>query len=119
VTGFHDFVVEVFAELGPVRIKRLFDGAGIYAGDVMFALISEDTIYLKTDEALRAALAAEGAHSWIYTEKRGPKAGVPQETSYWSLPDAALNDPSEAAKWGRSALEVASAKKAAARKRKR
>ena len=34
-------------------------------------------------------LVRAGAEAWIYTERKGPKAGQPQETSYWSLPEAA------------------------------
>ena len=38
---------------------------------------------------------------------------------YWRLPDAALDDPEEAAAWGRKALAVAQAKKAEKKPRRR
>ncbi len=113
------FAEDLFSGLGHVQARRMFGGAGLYAGGVMFALVDEGRIYLKTDEALQADLAAAGAVSWIYTERRGPKAGVPQETSYWSLPEPALDDPDEACAWARRALAVAEAKKAATPQRKR
>src|SRR5437016_1345264 len=115
MSGFHSFVEELFAGLGPVRIRRMFGGAGIYAGEVMFALIDDDTIYLKTDEALRAELAAEGSVGWVYS--RAP--GKWEETSYWRLPEAALDDPDEAARWARKALAVAQAKAAEKRPKRR
>lgn len=120
MSGFHAFVVELFEGLGPVRIKRMFGGAGIYAGplngrDVMFGLIDDDTIYLKADEALKAELAAEGSVSWVYTGRAGPMTN----TSYWRLPEAALDDPSEAVAWARRALAVAEAKAAAKKPRTR
>jgi DNA transformation protein and related proteins len=108
MSDFHDFVGELFAGFGPVRIKRMFGGAGIYAGQVMFGLIDDDTIYLKTDEALKAELAAEGSAGWVYS--RAP--GRWEETSYWRLPEAALDDPEAAADWARKALAVAEAKAA-------
>ena len=113
------FAEDLFRGLGHVQARRMFGGAGLYAGGVMFALVDDGRIYLKADDALQGDLAAAGAVSWIYTERRGPKAGVPQQTSYWSLPEPALDDPDEACAWARRALAVAEAKKAAAPKRKR
>jgi len=114
MSGFHEFVVELFESFGPVRIRRMFGGAGIYAGEVMFGLIDDETIYLKTDEALRDELRAEGSVGWVYS--RAP--GKWEETSYWRLPEAALDDPEQAAAWARKALAVASAR-AAAKPRRR
>ena len=114
MSGFHDFVLELFEGLGPVRIRRMFGAAGIYAGDVMFGLIDDETIYLKTDDALKAELAAEGSVGWVYS--RAPGKG--EETSYWRLPETALDDPDEAAAWARKSLAVAEAK-AAQKKPKR
>jgi DNA transformation protein len=108
MSDFHAFVEELFEGLGPVRIRRMFGGAGIYAGDLMFGLIDDETIYLKTDDALKAELAQEGSVGWVYS--RAP--GKWEETSYWRLPEAALDDPDQAAAWARKALAVAEAKAA-------
>jgi len=113
------FAQDLFSGMGPIGVRRMFGGAGLYAAGVMFALVDDGCVYLKTDDALQADLAAAGARSWIYTERRGPKAGVPQETSYWSLPESATDDPDEACAWGRRAVAVAQAKKAAAPARRR
>jgi DNA transformation protein len=113
------FAEDLFGGLGQVQARRMFGGAGLYAGGVMFALVDEGRIYLKTDQALQADLEAAGADAWIYTDARGPKAGVAQQTSYWSLPESALDDPEEACAWARRALAVAAAKKAATPRRRR
>ena len=113
------FAVELFSGMGHVEARRMFGGAGLYARGVMFGLLDDEVIYLKVDEPLKADLAALGARPWIYTLNKGPKAGVPQETSYWSLPEAALDDPDEACAWGMLALAVAEALKAAKPVRKR
>jgi DNA transformation protein len=115
MSGFHSFVEELFAGLGPVRTRRMFGCAGIYAGEVMFGLIDEDTIYLKADEALRAELAAEGSAAWVYSRAKGSW----EDSSYWRLPEAALDDPDEAAGWARKALAVAEAKATAKRPKRR
>ena len=54
---FHEFVIELFAPMGPVSVKRMFGGAGVFRDGLMFALIADDTLFLKTDAALRALAA--------------------------------------------------------------
>lgn len=113
------FAVDLFSGMGPVAARRMFGGAGLYADGLMFGLIDDEVIYLKVDETLKADLAAAGSRSWIYTERKGPKAGIPQETSYWSLPESALDDPEEACAWGLRSLSAARALKAAGPVRRR
>ena len=116
MSDFHAFVDELLAGLGPVRIKRMFGGAGVYAGEVMFGLVDDDVLYLKADDALKADLAAAGSAGWVYSRAPGKWA----DTSYWRLPEAALDDPDEAVAWARRALAVATARAAQKRpKRKR
>lgn len=101
---FHDFVVDLFAPMGDVRIKRMFGGAGVYAQSVMFALLADDVIYLKTDAALRIALEAEGGEVFAWER---PSGGKRMEMGYVSLPSAAMDDAEDASVWGRRALAVA------------
>jgi DNA transformation protein len=107
--SFHDFVQELFAGMGPIVVKRMFGGAGGYAGGVMFLLIAEDAIYLKADAPLKAELREEGSGPFVWEPSSGPRAGEKVEMGYWRLPDAALDDPDEAVRWGRKALAVAHA----------
>lgn len=116
--SFHDFVQELFAGLAPVQVKRMFGGAGGYADGLMFLLIADDTIYIKTDEALRAELAAEGCGPFVWEPQSGPRKGEKVDLGYWGLPDSAMDDPDEAVRWGAKALAVAKAKAAAKPKRK-
>ncbi len=39
---FRDYVADLFAPLGDVKIKLMFGGAGIYFKDQMFGLIADD-----------------------------------------------------------------------------
>jgi DNA transformation protein len=117
--SFHAFVKELFAGMGPVQIKRMFGGAGIYSGGLMFGLIFNDTIHVRAkDEKMQAALGAEGSGPFVWTPQNGPRKGEKIDLGYWRLPEAALDDPDEAVKWGRKALALAKAKAAAKPKRK-
>ena len=112
-------VGELFDAMPGFRIKRMFGGLGLFAGEVMFGLIDDGQIYLKTDPPLESDLRAAGAHAWMYTERSGPKAGIPLETSYLSLPDEAYDDPEEARRWAARAQAVATAVRASRRPRSR
>ena len=97
---YRDFARELFAGLGPISVKRMFGGAGLYQGSAMFGLIVDDEIYLKVDDDLRPAFEAEGSAPFSYETKAG-KRGV---MSYYQLPPAALDDPDLALGWAERAL---------------
>src|SRR3990167_9682516 len=67
---FHEFVIELFAPMGPVSIRRMFGGAGVFCDGLMIALLFSDTIFLKTDAALRARLETEGSEPFLWTKPR-------------------------------------------------
>jgi DNA transformation protein len=110
-------VRDLFGGLGPIDIRRMFGGAGIYLGDAMFGLIYEDgLIYMRGDADLGPAYEAEGSVQWVYEGK-----GKPVAMPYWRLPDAAMDDPDEALGWARRSMvpaEAAAAEKRAAKARK-
>ena len=93
---------DLFAGIGPVRVRRMFGGQGIYLGDLMFALEAGGELYLKADDATVKAFRAAGSAPFLY-ERDGRRI----EMSYWRIPAAAADDPDEASRWGRLALEAA------------
>lgn len=112
--GFKDFIKDQFALFGRLRIRNMFGGAGVYAGDAMIALIADDTLYLKADETTVPAFEAEGMRPFVYeTEGRKPIA-----MSYWELPPRLLDEPEELAAWANEAHRVARAAKAKAKPKK-
>lgn len=60
---FHTYVEDLFANLGRIRIRKMFGGAGVYSGEDMFALIDKDRVYVKSDDALKADLESEGSET--------------------------------------------------------
>jgi DNA transformation protein and related proteins len=47
---FVDYVLEQLSPLGGVRAKRMFGGHGVYLEGLFFALVADDTLYLKALE---------------------------------------------------------------------
>ena len=101
---FHTYVEDLFANLGRIRIRKMFGGAGVYSGEDMFALIDKDQVYVKSDDALKESLQSEGGSPFEWTN---PSTGKTIKMSYVSLPVNALDDRDEASAWGRKALDVA------------
>ncbi len=98
-----DDVRELFCAFGPVEVRRMFGGAGIYADGTMFALVSDGVIYLKADEHNTPAFEREGLGPFTYMRKDGQRASM----SYRRMPDRLYDDPDELATWARAALAAA------------
>lgn len=100
----------------PVEIRRMFGGHGIFRDGVMFALIHDETLYLRSDEATRPAFAAAGMGPFRYR-----RDGRLVALGYHQAPPDAVEDSELLGEWAQRAFEAAlrrSAKKAqpAARK---
>jgi DNA transformation protein len=98
-----DDIHELFAAFGPVSVRRMFGGAGIYAEDTMFALVHEGIIYLKADGQNAPAFERESLAPFTYTTRDGARAVM----SYRRMPDRLYDDPDELATWTRDALAAA------------
>jgi DNA transformation protein len=101
------FVQDVLSEFGPISIRNMFGGAGIYADGVMFAILIDDTLYLKADALSAPDFAAEGKGPFTYRAK----GRAPVAMSYWEAPERLLDDPEELVGWARRAHAVALAAK--------
>jgi len=106
-----DFLIDLFADFGPVTIRRMFSGFGISADGINFALALRGGLYLRADEQSIPRFEAEGAKPFQYqTRTKSVTVG-----SYWQLPERLYDDPEELTGWARAAL--AAAQRAALRKR--
>jgi DNA transformation protein and related proteins len=114
-----EFIRELFAQFGPVTVRHMFSGAGIFCDGLMFGLIIRDVIYLKADETNAAEFEREGSGPFTYT--RGRKSGRPSQHAlpYWRLPERLYDDPDELAVWATRAFALAERKKFAPRGREK
>lgn len=100
---FTEFVIEQMAGFGPVSVRRMFGGAGVYRGGIMFALIDDDVLYLKVDETVRGDFEAEGLEAFAYDTRDGRNTIM----SFMQAPERCLDDPEEMASWCRKAYAAA------------
>ena len=106
-----DFLIDLFADFGPVTIRRMFSGFGISADGTNFALALRSGLYLRADEETIPRYEAEASKPFQYQTR----AKTVTVGSYWELPARLFDDPEELAEWARAAL--AAAQRAALRKR--
>ncbi len=95
-------IEEMFQAVGPISIRRMFGGKGIYRDGVIFALELFEEVMLKADEESAPLFEEAGARQWIYQREGKSPVAMP----YWSIPDDAYDDPDEMAKWVRLAFEA-------------
>ena len=96
------FARELFSDLPDLTSRRMFGGLAFYSEGTIFALmLSDGKLMIKAQQGPFAErLAALGCEKWVYTRKDGASSSMP----YWSLPDAALDDPAYACALARDAL---------------
>jgi DNA transformation protein len=105
---------DLFQFFGPISVRRMFGGEGIYAAEQIIGLVIDDRIYLKTTDANRADYLAENCAPFSY--RRGKTL---TDTSYYAVPERLLDDPEAFAAWARKAEAAALAAKTPDRKRRR
>jgi DNA transformation protein len=96
-------IEEMFAALGPVAIKRMFGGKGVYHQGHIVAVVVRGDMLLKADALSGPAFEAAHATQWTY--QREGKA--PIKMPYWSVPEEAFDDPDVMARWVKLAFEAA------------
>lgn len=109
---FIDYVMELLGPFGTVRTRRMFGGYGVYLDGLMFAIVSQDTLYLKADEMNRVEFEQAGCESFGYARK-GKRATL----NFFRTPEEAMESPELMLPWARTAYAAAlrtNAKKQAA-----
>ena len=96
-------IEELFQALGPVSIRRMFGGKGIYHEGHIVAVEIRGDLLLKGDALTGPQLEAAGARRWTYPGKTGKTVNMP----YWTVPVEAFDDPDVMAGWVRLAFAAA------------
>ena len=110
---FITYLGDVFSAFGPITAKRMFGGYGIYHEGLMFGLVANDSLYLKTDGENLGAFTSRDLPPFEYTKK-----GKIVKLSYFLAPEDIFEDPQAAAQWAGRSYEAAR-RNAAPKKTKR
>ena len=108
--SFVAFALEQLEAVGGIASKRMFGGVGIYSGDLFFAILDNDRLYLKVDDSNRADFKNVGMGPF----RPGDPGG--EVMQYFEVPITVLEDTDELARWAAKAVAVARAKKARPKK---
>lgn len=84
-----------------LRARNMFGGVGIYAGELFFALIADDTLYFKVDDTTRGDFEARGLGPFRPYGEDG------ETMRYYRVAEDLLEDPEELRVWAERAIDVA------------
>jgi DNA transformation protein len=84
-----DWVIEALEDLGPVSVRRLFSGGGLYLDGAIFAILSQDDLWFKADAQTDAAWDAIAPERLTVTARCGRSMTI----DYRRAPADAHDDP--------------------------
>ena len=84
--SFRSFVEDQLERVVPIRTRSMFGGVGIWTGELFFALIADDVLYLKVDDETRGAYEERGLSPFR------PYGSDGMEMSYREIPADLLED---------------------------
>ena len=98
--SYRDFVLEQLGRVTPVSGKSMFGGVGIYAQGLFFALIAEDRLYFKVDDATRPDFEQRGMEPFR-------PFGEDSAMGYYEVPADVAEDVNQLESWMKKAIDVA------------
>ena len=98
-----EFLREQLAPLGHVSLRRMFGKTGVFCDGVMFAMVTDKTLYFRVDDHNREIFKeAESSPPLNYA-----KGGAMIDLSFWRVPERLFDEPDELIAWARAALAAA------------
>ena len=112
--AFLDYVLEQLAFVRGLHARAMFGGHGLYQDATIFAIIADDMLYLKVNDATRAEFETEGLRPFSYVAR-----GKTMTMNYYETRAEAFEDADAMRLWVGKALAAALAAPAAKPKRTR
>ena len=109
--GYRTYIIEQLAALPALSTRRMFGGIGIYSDALFFALIDDDVLFFKVDDANRDDYVSRGMKAFM------PFPGQPS-LGYFQVPADVIEEAEELTRWARRSVEVAQRKQKPAPKKK-
>lgn len=105
-------IQDILQAVGPLQIRKMFGGQGVYHDGLMFALEIDGKLYLKADDEAAETFRKLGSKPFSYKSK----GGKPVTMGYWLMPEDGFDDPEEAAAYAAIAIGVARRAKGSTKK---
>ncbi|WFU16077.1 TfoX/Sxy family protein [Bradyrhizobium sp. CB3481] len=101
--SFAEFLREQLAPLGGITMRRMFGKTGVFCDGVMFAVVANNTLYLRVDDENKETFKEAEAYPPLSYEKGGDTIDL----SFWRIPERLFDEPEEFVVWARVALAAA------------
>jgi DNA transformation protein len=101
--SFAEFLREQLAPLGRLTMRRMFGKTGVFCDRLMFAMVTDDTLYFRVDDHNRAVFKEAESDPPLNYEKQGRTIDL----SFWRTPERLLDEPDELLTWAQAALAAA------------
>lgn len=99
--SFKDYIIDQLSGLDGILAKRMFGGFGLYSHGTFFGIISDNILYLKTDEKTKKKFIDASMGPFKPNDKQILK-------NYFEVPEEVIDDREELATWVDEAIEVSS-----------
>jgi DNA transformation protein and related proteins len=101
--SFAEFLREQLAPLGRLTMRRMFGKTGVFCDGLMFAMVTDDTLYFRVDAQNREAFGEAAAFPPLSYAKGGRSIDL----AFWRAPERLWDEPDELVTWARTALAAA------------
>lgn len=102
MSEFIAYLPEVFELFGSIQIRKMFGGYGVYHDGLMFALVADETLYLKADAENAKFFEEQGLAQFAY-QREGKMAKM----SYYQAPAEFMEEREQASVWARRSYDAA------------
>ena len=101
--SFAEFLHEHLAPLGRVTMRRMFGKTGVFCDGVMFAVVTENTLYVRVDDQNRETFKEAASFPPLNYAKKGAIIDL----AFWRVPERLFDEPDDLVTWARAALAAA------------
>tara|TARA_R110002167_G_scaffold272029_1_gene478540 strand:+ start:2452 stop:2802 length:351 start_codon:yes stop_codon:yes gene_type:complete len=95
-----NFIRDQLSVWKTVDTKQMFGCVGLYADDLMFGIISKNTIYFKVDDSNKNSYIKAGSETLTLFKSNSPVV------SFYAVPAEILEDPSKCIEWANESLGI-------------
>lgn len=97
------YLIDLLTPWDRVTAKAMFGGYGLYRRGIIFAIVDDDTVFFKVNDANRGDYKKAGMEPFTYDTKSGKKVAM----SYWQVPLTVMEDADTLAEWAEKAYDAA------------